>query len=90
MSVALVAHGLAALRQGRSLVGAVPGEVDSSFGLWDAAAVVGCAAGVYHGYRRNHGSIGWALGWGLLGVSLPIVSIPLSLAEGFGKPEASE
>lgn len=42
-------------------------------------------AGVYHGYKRNNGSIGWALAWGLLGGLWPI-SIPLMLAQGFGKP----
>lgn len=42
-------------------------------------------AGVYHGYKRNNGSVGWALAWGLLGGIWPI-SIPLMLAQGFGKP----
>lgn len=42
-------------------------------------------AGVYHGYKRNNGSVGWALAWGLFGGIWPI-SIPLMLAQGFGKP----
>ena len=42
-------------------------------------------AGVYHGYKRNNGSIGWALAWGLVGGIWP-VAIPLMLAQGFAKP----
>lgn len=44
----------------------------------------GFVAGVYHGYKRNK-SIGWALGWGLLGGIFPYITIPVSLAQGFGK-----
>lgn len=53
---------------------------------WTLAAA-GAATGVYHGYKRNK-SAGWALGWGLFGLMLPIVSIPLSIAQGYGKRKA--
>lgn len=56
--------------------------------LWVANMALGWGgsiAGVYHGYKRNNDSVGWALVWGLLGGIWP-VSIPLMLAQGFGKP----
>lgn len=49
-----------------------------------AASVVGTAAGAYHGYRRT-GSVGWAIGWAVMGALFPIVTIPVALAQGFGK-----
>lgn len=64
--------------------GATPNGID--FGLWDIACVAGATMGIYHGYKRNQGSVGWALGWGALGAVLPIVAIPLMLAEGFAEP----
>ena len=48
------------------------------------AAWAGVGAGAYHGYKRNN-SVGWAIGWALLGGVFPIITIPLSLAQGFGK-----
>jgi len=51
------------------------------------AGVVGGATGAYHGYRRHRGSWGWALGWSLLGSIAPFVTVPVSLAQGFGKPK---
>jgi hypothetical protein len=36
----------------------------------------------YHGYKRNNGSIGWALGWSLTGP----IGLAIALAEGFAKP----
>jgi len=51
---------------------------------WAVASTVGTAAGVYHGYQRNQ-SIGWALAWGLFGAVMPIVALPLAVAQGFGK-----
>ncbi len=52
-----------------------------------AASLAGAISGAYHGYKRNNGSVGWAFGWSVFGGLLPFFSIPLSLAEGFGKPE---
>jgi len=47
-------------------------------------SIVGMVSGAYHGYKRND-SIGWAIGWGLLGGAFPFITIPVSLAQGFGK-----
>ena len=56
---------------------------------WDTihnmSSVVGMAAGAYHGYKRND-SVGWAVGWALLGGLFPIIAIPVAFAQGFGKP----
>lgn len=45
----------------------------------------GMVAGAYHGYKRNNGSIGWAIGWAILGGMWPI-AIPIMLVQGFAKP----
>jgi hypothetical protein len=49
-----------------------------------AASVAGVAAGAYHGYARND-SIGWAIWWAAMGGLFPFVTIPVSIAQGFGK-----
>lgn len=54
--------------------------------LWRWLAIVGMGVGAYHGYKRNH-SVGWAIGWGLFGGFLPIIAIPVALAQGIGKPK---
>lgn len=40
---------------------------------------------VYHGYKRNHGSVGWGLVWGLLGGIVWPITLPIALGQGFGK-----
>lgn len=52
-----------------------------------AASTIGGATGAYHGYKRHRGSLGWAIGWSLLGSLAPFITVPVSLAQGFGKPE---
>ena len=47
-------------------------------------ATAGVALGAYHGYKRNN-SIGWAVGWALLGGLFPFITIPISFAQGFGE-----
>lgn len=47
------------------------------------AATGACA---YHGYRRND-SVGWAIGWALLGGVFPVIAVPVALAQGFGRPK---
>lgn len=49
-----------------------------------SAASLGASA--YHGYRRNRGSVGWAIAWGLLGGLFPIITPAVALAQGFAKP----
>jgi hypothetical protein len=51
-------------------------------------STVGLVTGVFHGYRRNR-SVGWALGWGLLGAMFPYITIPVAFAQGFGKPQVA-
>jgi len=41
----------------------------------------------YHGYKRN-GSVGWAIGWALIGGLSPIIGGAVAIAQGFGKPKA--
>jgi hypothetical protein len=47
------------------------------------AGLAGTAIGAYHGYKRND-SVGWAIGWALLGGLFPIVVIPVAFAQGIG------
>ena len=47
-------------------------------------STVGLVLGAYHGYKRND-SVGWAVGWALLGGMFPYITIPISLAQGFGE-----
>lgn len=49
-----------------------------------ALAIAGTVLGAFHGYKRNS-SVGWAIVWGLLGGAFPFFTIPVSLAQGFGK-----
>lgn len=52
--------------------------------LWGVLTIAGTAMGAFHGYRRNN-SIGWAIGWAVLGGLFPVIAIPIMLAQGFGK-----
>lgn len=49
------------------------------------ASLAGGAVGVYHGYKRNDDSVGWALGWGFFGSLLPLIAVPLMFGQGLGK-----
>lgn len=48
------------------------------------AGVAGTALGAYHGYKRNN-SVGWAIGWAVLGGIFPVIVIPLAYAQGLGE-----
>ena len=50
----------------------------------DAVTTGAAIACVYHGYRRT-GSLIWALIWGVAGKKLPVVAVPVALAQGFAK-----
>lgn len=56
--------------------------------FYAVARVVSPVACIYHGYKRND-SIGWALGWGLLGFFFPVVTPTVAVAQGFGKTARS-
>lgn len=44
------------------------------------------AAMAYHGYKRTRSNT-WAVLWALFGSAMPLLAVPLSLAQGFGKPK---
>jgi hypothetical protein len=74
--------------QDKDLSGTYIGTQKDLQGLADTAGMAvgtaGAAAGAYHGYKRT-GSVGWAIGWALLGGMFPVITIPVALAQGFGK-----
>ena len=52
--------------------------------LWSLLSTAGVAASAYHGYKRNN-SVGWGIAWAFLGGLVPIVTVPIAIAQGFGK-----
>ena len=52
-----------------------------------ALVALSVGASAYHGYKRNHGSLGWGVAWGALGGLFPVITPAIALAQGFGKPE---
>lgn len=73
--------------QKNGLSGEYPAPEFSTLAI--ALSIAGAATGAYHGYKRN-GSAGWAFGWFLLGGMFPYFTIPVSIAQGFGKPRSKE
>lgn len=82
----------------RGTLGAIEGSAQSHwlqfrrsawYSVYRIAQIAGVTTGAYHGYKRND-SVGWAVGWGVLGGMFPFVTIPVSLAQGFGKRKASK
>lgn len=56
--------------------------------LWyTLLGVAGSCLGIYHGYKRNRGSIGWTIGWALFGSALPAIALPVMFIQGVGKPK---
>lgn len=64
-----------------------PSAARSAWALLSTASGAICA---FHGYRRNRGSIGWTIGWFLLGNAFPVLVPAIALAQGFGKPALSQ
>ncbi len=48
-------------------------------------SLAGTAAGAYHGYKRNGGSVGWGIGWALLGGMFWPIALPIMFVQGFGE-----
>ncbi len=48
------------------------------------ASIAGTGIGAYHGYKRND-SVGWAIGWAMLGGLFPVIVIPVAYAQGIGE-----
>ncbi len=53
---------------------------------WWGASIISTVLGLVHGYRRNRGSAGWALTWGVAGGLAPVLTPALAYAQGFGVP----
>jgi hypothetical protein len=85
-SLAKVQAGLAGTEQ--SNPANVPMQIASSL-LWLAGSAAAIAL-TYHGYKRNNGSVGWALVWGLFGGMVWPFTAPIAYAQGFGKPKKKE
>jgi hypothetical protein len=51
-------------------------------------SAAGTAVGAYHGWKRDE-SVGWAIGWALLGGIAPFIVIPVALAQGMGKKKGT-
>lgn len=45
--------------------------------------LIGGAA--YHGYKRNDGSLAWAVGWAAITALFPTIATGVALAQGYGK-----
>jgi hypothetical protein len=58
--------------------------LDTATGL---LAIVSPGVAFYHGYRKNHGSVGWGLAWAIAGRLAPVLTPALALAQGLGQPE---
>ena len=41
----------------------------------------------YHGYKRNHDSVGFGFAWALAGTLLPIITPAVAVAQGYAKTE---
>lgn len=61
----------------------------SSMQMWRLLSVASSGLSAFHGYRRNN-SIGWAVGWAILGGMFPVVVPAIAFAQGFGKPAVRE
>jgi hypothetical protein len=60
-----------------------PGHTVFSNPVYQVFSFATHLAAIYHGYKRNHGSIGWAIGWAFVPA---FIAAPLMLAQGFAKP----
>lgn len=67
----------------QTVQGPAVGALRMLFIALDVTSVALCA---YHGYARHNGSIGAAIGWGLLGGIFFPITPAVAFAQGFGKP----
>lgn len=51
---------------------------------WSVLSTVSSGLSAYHGYMRTQ-SVGWAVGWALVGGLFPVITLPVAIAQGFGK-----
>jgi hypothetical protein len=45
------------------------------------------ALSAYHGLKRNRGSIGYAVLWGIMGATFPVLVPVIAFGQGFAEPE---
>ena len=67
-----------------AVVEPAPTLADKVAAAWKIVGPLAGAAGIYHGYARNH-SILWGIWWGVCAAAFPVITIPIALAQGFGK-----
>jgi len=65
-------------------VGIETNELPEEDPIWRYFRYAASGVATYHGYKRNSGSIGWALGWGLLASLFPVPVLAIALAQGLG------
>lgn len=58
--------------------------------VYYVAALASGAVSAYHGVKRNNGSVGWGVGWFILGSAFPVVVPVIAFAQGFAKPKAKK
>ena len=63
------------------------GSTNATAVAWTAVSVASGFASAYHGAKRNNGSVGWGLLWGLMGTVFPVVTPAIALAQGYAKPQ---
>jgi len=68
------------IRVGARTVCVTKPSLISRLGSWG-----GSISGAYHGYKRNGDSWGWGIGWFILGGMFWPLTIPISVAQGYGK-----
>jgi hypothetical protein len=71
------------------LFGTLHGDGTFSVGnaLWWTGHTASMIALTYHGYKRNN-SVGWAIVWGLFGPLVWPITVPIAVAQGFGKKKS--
>lgn len=52
-----------------------------------AVSTASMALSAYHGLKRNRGSIGYAIWWGLMGGMFPVITPVIAFGQGFAEPE---
>lgn len=66
--------------------GRIPQEISTTaLVIGTGVMILGAGLAGYHGYKRSGGKVGSTLGWGFLGGLIPIVTVPVAFAQGYGK-----
>jgi hypothetical protein len=49
--------------------------------------LMGGSVGAYHGYKRSRGKMSHAIGWGIAGTLLPVITVGVGLFQGLAQPK---